>query len=130
MTVLYANLGQFDKAYKYLNKSDLYRAKEQGDFGRIENLSLHADFLSLQNKIDEAIKKYEEVFQSAKKINYTYLVLYSLQNLSELFRKKGDFENALKNYQLYYSLKDSVDNVDVKTRIAQLEIAYETEQKK
>lgn len=129
IAVLYANLGQFDKAYKYLNKSDLYRAKEQGDFGRIENLSLHADFLSLQNKIDEAIKKYEEVFQSAKKINYTYLVLYSLQNLSELFRKKGDFENALKNYQLYYSLKDSIDNVDVKTRIAQLEIAYETEQK-
>ncbi|WP_168026839.1 tetratricopeptide repeat-containing sensor histidine kinase [Ignavibacterium album] len=129
IAVLYANLGQFDKAYYYLNKSDLIRAKEQGEFGRIENLSLHADFLSYQNKINGAIKKFEEVFNAAKKINYTYLVLYSLKNLSELYKKKGDYQNALSSYQSYSSLKDSIDNVDIKTRIAQLEIAYETEQK-
>ena len=129
IAVLYASLKNFDKAYEYLSLSDKIRAKEKGEFGRIENLSLHADFLSMENKIDEAINKYEEVLRSAKQINYTYLVLYSLQNLSDLYKKKNDFQNAFLKAQMYYNLKDSIDNVDVKSRIAQLEIAYQTEQK-
>lgn len=129
ISVLYANLKRFDKAYEYLLLSDKFRANEAGEFGRVENLSLHADFLALQNKIDEAIKKYEEVLNAANKINYSYLVLYSLQNLSELYKKKNDYQNALLNAQMYYNLKDSLDNVEVKSRIAQLEIAYQTEQK-
>lgn len=129
IAVLYASLKNFDKAYEYLSLSDKIRAKEKGEFGRIENLSLHADFLSMDNKIDEAINKYEEVLRSAKQINYTYLILYSLQNLSDLYRKKNDYQNAYLNAQMYYNLKDSIDNIDVKSRIAQLEIAYQTEQK-
>ncbi|MFN3693568.1 MAG: ATP-binding protein, partial [Ignavibacterium sp.] len=129
IAVLYASLKNFDKAYEYLYLSDKIRAKEKGEFGRIENLSLHADFLSMENKIDEAINKYEEVLRSAQQINYTYLVLYSLQNLSDLYTKKNDFQNAFLKAQMYYNLKDSIDNVDVKSRIAQLEIAYQTEQK-
>lgn len=129
ISVLYAKLKRFDRAYEYLLLSDKLRAKEKGDFGRVENLSLHADFLEMQNKVDEAIKKYEEVYNAANKINYTYLVLYSLQKLSELYKKKNDFQNALIKSQMYYGLKDSVDNVEIKSRIAQLEIAYQTEQK-
>ncbi|GMU96725.1 tetratricopeptide repeat protein [Ignavibacterium album] len=129
IAVLYANLKNFDKAYEYLSLSDKIRAKENGDFGRVENLSLHADFLSFENRIDEAIDKYEEVLRAAQKINYTYLVLYSLQNLSDLYRKRKDYQNAFLRAQMYYNLKDSIDNVDVKSRIAQLEIAYQTEQK-
>ncbi len=129
LAVLKATLLNFKEAYRYLKLSDEYRSKEKGEFGRIENLSLHADFLAMQNYTDQAIEKYQEVYNSAKKINYTYLMLYSLEKLSELYRKKQDFKNALTSFQFYTSLKDSVDNVDIKTRIAQLEIAYETEQK-
>ncbi|MCX8105682.1 MAG: tetratricopeptide repeat protein [Ignavibacterium album] len=129
ISVLYAKLKRFDRAYEYLLLSDKLRAKEKGDFGRVENLSLHADFLEMQNKVDEAIKKYEEVYNAANKINYTYLVLYSLQKLSELYKKKNDFQNALIKSHMYYGLKDSVDNVEIKSRIAHLEIAYQTEQK-
>lgn len=129
ISVLYASLKRFDKAYEYLLLSDKFRANETGEFGRVENLSLHADFLALQNKIDEAIKKYQEVLNAANRINYTYLVLYSLENLSGLYKKKKDYQNALLNAQMYYNLKDSLDNVEVKSRIAQLEIAYQTEQK-
>ncbi len=129
LAVLKAKQNNFSEAYRYLNISDEYRSKEPEDFGRIENLSLHADFLAMQNFTNQAIEKYQEVYNSAKSINYTYLMLYSLEKLSELFRKKEDFKNALASFQLYESLKDSLYSIDIKTRIAQLENAYETEQK-
>ncbi len=129
IAVLKATLGDFDGAYRYLKISDEYRKKEKGEFGRLENLSLHGDFLVMQNKIDEAIKKFNEVYSLAKKINYSYLMLYSLDNLIKLYKTKNDYYEALKKMDLYITLKDSIDGYEVRTKIAQLEIAYETQKK-
>lgn len=129
IAVLNATLGNFREAYNYLKLSDEYRNKEQGEFGRLENLSLHGDFLVLENKTDEAIIKFNEVFQLAKKINYSYLMLYSLENLIKLYKKEKDYQLALDKMELYSSLKDSIDGYQIRSRIAQLEIAYETQKK-
>lgn len=129
IAVLKASLGDFKEAYKYLNLSDEYRKKEKGEFGRLENLSLHGDFLFMENKIDESIKTFNQVYQLAKTINYTYLVLYSLENLLKLYKRKNEFHKSLETMELYTSLKDSLDNLQIRTRIAQLEIAYETQKK-
>lgn len=129
IAVLKATIGDFKEAYRYLNLSDQYRKKEKGDFGRVENLSLHGDFLFMENKIDDAINKFNEVFDLARKINYSYLVLYSLENLIKLFKEKKDYFQALEKMELYTSLKDSIDNFRVRSRIAQLEIAYDTQKK-
>lgn len=126
IAVLKATLGDFKEAYSYLNLSDEFRNKEKGDFGRLENLSLHGDFLFMENKIDEAINKFNEVFNLAGKINYSYLALYSLENLIKLYKKKKDYYQALEKMELYTSLKDSIDNFQVRSRIAQLEIAFDT----
>jgi signal transduction histidine kinase len=129
IAVLNATQGNFNEAYHYLNISDEYRKKEKGDFGRLENLSLHGDFLVMENKIDEAIKTFSEVYNLAREINYSYLVLYSLENLIKLFKEKKDYFQALEKMELYISLKDSIDNFQVRSRIAQLEIAYDTQKK-
>lgn len=129
IAVLKASLGDFREAYKYLKLSDEYRKKEKGEFGRLENLSLHGDLLFLENKIDESLKTFSQVYQLAKTINYTYLVLYSLENLIKLYKRKNEFHKSLETMELYSSLKDSLDNLQIRTRIAQLEIAYETQKK-
>ncbi|WP_337865048.1 ATP-binding protein [Ignavibacterium sp.] len=129
IAALKANLGNFKEAYEYLNLSDEFRNKEKGEFGRLENLSLHGDFLVFQNRTDEAIKKFNEVFHIAKQINYSYLMLYSLDNLIKLYKKGKDYEQALDKMELYTTLKDSIDGYNIRSRIAQLEIAYETQNK-
>lgn len=129
IAVLKASSGDFREAYKYLKLSDEYRKKEKGEFGRLENLSLHGDLLFLENKIDESLKTFSQVYQLAKTINYTYLVLYSLENLIKLYKRKNEFHKSLETMELYSSLKDSLDNLQIRTRIAQLEIAYETQKK-
>lgn len=66
IAVLKANQGKFSEAYKYLNLSDNLRNTEIGNFGRMENLSFHADFLRMENRLDEAIEAYENAWRWQK----------------------------------------------------------------
>ncbi|HQJ46511.1 MAG TPA: histidine kinase, partial [Ignavibacteriaceae bacterium] len=114
---------------KYLTLSDQYRSKESGDFGRVENLSIHADFLKMQGRIDDAISAYDKCQKMADSLDYNYMVLYCYQNLTELYKQKNNFYKALDSYQKYSAYKDSIINTETNEKVAQIEIAYETEQK-
>jgi signal transduction histidine kinase len=129
IAVLKATQGKFSEAYKYLDQSDKLRNNEIGNFGRMENLSFHADFLKMENRIDEAIDTYEKSMKMATDLNYTYMILYCYENLTELYKQKKQFDKALQTHQQYTEYKDSLDNIETNTKVAQLEIAYETEQK-
>lgn len=129
IAVLKASQGKFSEARKYLTLSDQYRNKESGNFGRVENLSIHADFLKMQGRVDDAINAYEKCQKMADSLDYNYMVLYCYQNLTELYKQKNNFYKALDTYQKYSAYKDSILNLETNEKIAQLEIAYETEQK-
>lgn len=129
IAVLKANQGKFSEAYKYLNLSDNLRNTEIGNFGRMENLSFHADFLRMENRLDEAIEAYEKCMEMAKDLNYTYMILYCYENLTQLYKEQKQFDKALETHLKYTVYKDSIDNYETNTKVAQLEIAYETEQK-
>lgn len=129
IAVLEASRGNFKEAYKLLDKSNQFRDKEFGAFGRAENLSIKADFLRMQNKIDSAIIYYEKCLQTSLSLGYNYLISYCYAYLTELYKQKGDFENALQYFENYTSYKDSLTNYQTNSTIAQLEINYETQQK-
>lgn len=129
IAVLKATQGKFTEAYKYLNQSDKLRNTEIGNFGRMENLSFHADFLRMENRIDESIEAYKNCMKMAEDLNYTYMILYCYENLTELYKKKKQFDKALETHLKYSEYKDSIDNFETNSKVAQLEIAYETEQK-
>lgn len=129
IAVLKANQGKFSEAFRYLDLSDSYRNKESGNFGRMENLSYRGDFLRMQNQIDEAIIVFEKAIQLALENNYNYMILYCYENLSQLYKQKKQFEKALDYHLKYSAYKDSLTNAETNTKVAQLEIAYETELK-
>ncbi|MCX7611360.1 MAG: tetratricopeptide repeat protein [Ignavibacterium sp.] len=126
---IYANQKKFKEAFDYLNLSDFYRKKMNWSFGIAENLALRADFHSYQNRLDSAIYYYKLTLRTADSLHYNYLISYALENLSNLYSKKGDYRNAFENLKMFIKYKDSLDNIEKNSRIAQLEIAYETEQK-
>jgi len=129
IAVLKASQDKFSEAFGYLNLSDSYRDKEFGNFGRMENLSFRADFLKMQKRTDEAIYAYEKAIKMAEEIDYAYMVLYCYKNLTELYKQKNQFEKALLYHQKYTTYKDSINNSETDAKVAQLEIAFETEQK-
>jgi len=129
IAVLKAVQGKYKEAFAYLDLSDSYRNKEQGNFGRMENLSFRGDFLKMQHRNDEAIIAFENAMKMAKEIDYTYMILYCYENLTDLYKQKKQFEKALEYHLQCSAYKDSITNTETNTKVAQLEIAYETEQK-
>ena len=129
IAVLKATQGKYAEAFKFLALSDGYRSKESGNFGRMENLAYRADFLKMEKKVDEAITAYEKALQLADEIKYRYMILYCYENLTELYKQKKHFDKALKYHEKFTTYKDSINNSETNAKVAQLEIAYETEQK-
>lgn len=125
----YANQKKFKEAVDYLNLSDIYRNKEESNFGKAENLALRSDFFYYQGKIDSALHYYKKTLNLSQSLNYNYLISYSLENISNLYLLKNDYKNAFEYYKKFRVYKDSLDNLEKNSRIAQLEIAFETEQK-
>ncbi|MDE3058181.1 MAG: hypothetical protein KGJ59_09525 [Bacteroidota bacterium] len=126
---LYALEKKYSAAYSYVRQSDQYRVTEEGDFGRAENVSLWGDIFLMEGKADSSIQKYRQALQLATSLDYGYLQQYCYQQLSEAYKLKKDFAQALKYYHLYTGSKDSVLNRQTRTTIAELEIDYETAEK-
>jgi signal transduction histidine kinase len=126
---IYANQKKFKEAFDFLDTSDLYRNKQSWLFGKAENLALRADFYNYQNMVDSALHYYYLTLKLADSLDYRYLISYALENISNQYLKKGDYKNAFEYYKRFNQYKDSLDNLETNSRIAQLEVAYETEQK-
>ncbi|MBN2009883.1 sensor histidine kinase [candidate division KSB1 bacterium] len=126
---IYAICGDFQQALKYLRQSDKYRNKENGSYGRIENLVCYGDIYVRMGMLDSAITKYNRCLAISDISTKSYLVRYCFEQLANLYEKKHDFQHAYLTQQKYSAYKDSVLNIQTNTKIAELEIDYETEKK-
>jgi len=126
---MFAAQGQFNKAFEHLAESDSIRNKEKGDFGRTENLVHYADIYRSMQDFDTAIEYYKQALEKGKILNHPYLVQYSYQQIAELYELTGKYSDALTNQKQYMEYKENELNAEMNKKIAELEIAYETEKK-
>ncbi|PKL88280.1 MAG: hypothetical protein CVV23_11130 [Ignavibacteriae bacterium HGW-Ignavibacteriae-2] len=119
----------FIAALDYLKRSDVFRKKEIGDFGRAENYAAYGDVYKRMNLIDSAIISFKRCLSLSGKNGINFLIRYSYEQLTDLYKKKGDYREAYKNLEMLSLHKDSVLNKEVNLNIAQLEINYESEKK-
>ena len=119
----------FPAALNYLKRSDAFRENEEGDFGRAENFAAYGDLYKQMNFLDTAIINYKRCLSLSEKNGINYLIRYSYEQLTDLYKKKGDYKKAYKNLEMLVVYKDSVINKEVSSNIAQLELNYESEKK-
>lgn len=120
---------KYNDALRYLKLSDGYRKNEAGDYGRSENYMLYGDLYSQRGDVDLAIISYEKCLELSKKLDNKYQIQESYRNLTELYKKRKDYPKALSNIENYEVYKDSVNNLETSSIIAQLEVDYETANK-
>ena len=121
--------GNYNEAFKLLRQSDEYRNKEKADYGRLDNLVRWGDTYAQKGDIDSAIAKYSRALNAPGAGEQNYLVRYCLEQLAACYEKKKDFRNAFLNQQKLSALKDSVLNLETNSKIAELEIQFDTEKK-
>ncbi len=126
---IYAQLGNMDKAFEYMAESDKFRQKEKNDYGRAENAVILGELYVQVNKYDEAIKKFNESLKLAKKMGNKHMAQYNYKKLSDIYQKMGNYEAAYKNLKEHKIYQDSILNNETKSKIAELEVKFESEKK-
>lgn len=78
---------------------------------------------------DSAVYYSHKGLDMALKINAYEYVKNAYKNLYLIDSAHNDFHSAIKHYQLYYNYKDTIASVQVRNKIAELQIIYQTRQK-
>ena len=121
--------GNYNDAFKLLRLSDEYRNKEKADYGKLDNLVRWGDTYFHKRDFDSAIVKYSKALNSPGASDQNYLLRYCFEQLAACYEVKKDYRNAFLNQQKLSALKDSVLNLETNSKIAELEIEFDSEKK-
>lgn len=126
---VYGTLGKNELAMTYFEKALNYIHAETDPFNYTSiQINIGANLLEMK-RLKDAAKKFDVALILSRKNGFQNLIPGIYQNFAELFRLKGDFENALHYTQLYSKANDSLGNQVAVQKIRTLESRLESEKK-
>ena len=120
---------QFDKAEENYQKALEIRKKINDTVGIAENYSYLGDMHLMQKDFKKAIGFYQKSTKITDKHKYLGLSQDSYRKISECYENFGDHRNALQNFKKFSVLKDSLINQETNSKIAELEVKFDTNEK-
>lgn len=120
---------QFDKAEENYQKALEIRKKINDTVGIAENYSYLGDLHLMQKDFKKAIGFYQKSTEITDKHKYLGLSQDSYRKISECYENLGEHQNALQNFKKFSALKDSLVNQETNSKIAELEVKFDTNEK-
>ncbi|MCB4809598.1 sensor histidine kinase [Tamlana sp. 62-3] len=120
---------EIDSALAYFRKSLKFEKLIGNESGLGASYNNIAQVL-IENKKVASTKMYiDSAYYYATKSKTSVDIETALLNYSEFYEVKNDLGNSLKYFKEHSKFKDSILNVETTSKIAELEIEYETEKK-
>jgi signal transduction histidine kinase len=136
LAIRYFNLGNSWMALKNYKQAEYFFSKANQSFAMENKLQEQSkttaalgELYFVQGNLPKAYSYYRQSENFAKKGGFLPEKSNIYHKLHHYFKKTGDFENALKYYDLYVSSKDSIFNLNASKQIEEMEIQYQTAQK-
>ncbi|MFV8282838.1 tetratricopeptide repeat-containing sensor histidine kinase [Christiangramia marina] len=126
---VYGQLGSFDSARYYFEKAKEIRIKNDDPKGVAENFTQIGEVYLEEENASLAIKSFHQAIPLALEENYNFLAQYTYQKLSEAYKLRNNTDSALFYLEKYNIFKDSINSIEVKEKIAELNVEFETERK-
>lgn len=125
--LVYLNEKQLEKAVKNLESSRQIFI-EEGYLKYAANTTNNIGRAYYKNaKYKEALKYFKQGLEEAEKENSAFLVMDNFKYQSDCYAKLLDFELAYAFANEYYTLKDSLLNIDKGKELAEIQAKYEDE---
>ena len=121
--------GEQEQAEHHLRRAKALSEHIDDRDGLISSQIQFGKLLRLQGKLEEARLELEKALDVAEARRLKKYQLLALQELKLLEKKSGNLEKALRYYDDYISLKDSIYDTNKSKQIAALEFANELEDK-
>lgn len=125
----YKDLGQYDSALYYMQSALSLKRKIGNKKSICISLGNLSELYIQLNKIDKAEKLATEMLNIANQINNKTQQMYANYYLFEIYKKKGNANMALNFFENYFTLYDSLNNVDFKERIDKMMTQMQIESK-
>lgn len=126
---VYGLKGNFEKSREYFNKSLQKRIEWADSIGIAENFTQLGEVLVAEKKWNIASPFFHKSLFISTKKKYRNLTQYNYKILSDLFKKLNNTDSALYYFEQYSLVKDSIHSIEIKEKIAKLNIEYQTEKK-
>jgi signal transduction histidine kinase len=129
IAMVYIQEKRFKEAQVLLKRSLEIRTKLNDQTGIAENNFYLGDLNFNQSNYSVAINHYKKTLEIAKKNGYLDLITNCHQIISESYEQMGNQKEALVNFKLYTKYNDSLINKDTNSKIAELDVKFETAKK-
>jgi len=145
IAIIYAMRENFQEAINYFEKS-LEMRQQLGNKRDVSQTTgnigqLYLEWAEYQRKKDipgniftakyQKSKDYiEESLKIAKEINAKNEIKYAYLNLSEIYEKQNNTDEALRYYKLYSAIKDTLFTEESSGKIAEMDAKYQVEKAK
>ncbi len=120
---------EYAAAESLLIRSDAYRENLGDAYGLLVNSVQWGDFHLGRGDLEAAERRYRRSLELPGAAEQNYLKSYCYEQLVAIYEERGDFRRAFAMRGLMSTFRDSLVNVETNSRIAALEIEYETEKK-
>jgi signal transduction histidine kinase len=120
---------QFAEAKKLIDEGLIIRNSLKDTYGISDSYAYLGDLFLAKNEFQNAINNYNKSLQIAQKNNFTNLIRHNFKMLSVCYEKLNNTDLAFTYFKKFTSYKDSILNTETNTKIAELEIQFETEKK-
>lgn len=121
--------GESQKAIDYFEKSLKIRRELKDQKGIAENYTQIGEVHLANNDLQEAIELFQKSIPIARDEDYRFLVQYNYEQLSQAYKLQKNTDSALYYFEKYSFYKDSISNLAVNEKLAELNVEFETEQK-
>ncbi len=126
---VYYYMGQIDSSLIYFKHS----ASIEKSIGNLSGLGASynniAQVLMENDRVEESKTYLDSAYYYAKKTNTVAEIQSALNSYASYYEAKNNPAEALKYFKNYTSLKDSILNIETNSKVAKLEIEYQTEKK-
>ena len=127
--MLQLTLKDFAKAKQNLDKAYQIRLEIDDKIGIAENLNFYGYYYFEIKDNQKSIEYFSKALNESKAYNYNYLTQDNYQKLSELYELNSDYKTALDNFKNYTTYKDSISNINLRIKQAELDTEFDTERK-
>ena len=126
---IYLERKQFKDAKELFDQALQIRMALNDQYGIADNLAYLGDLHHAQKNYTEAIKNYNQSLQMSLKFGFTNLLRHNYKMISECYEFSNQSDQALKAYKKHIFYKDSILNTETNSKIAELEVQFETNKK-
>lgn len=120
---------QFAEAKSLFEKSLKIRLLRNDTYGIADSYAYLGDLNHAEKKYDEAILNYDKSLEFSLKYKFNNLLRHNYKMISECYEYSNNSKAALDAYKKHVFYKDSILNTETNSKIAELEVKFETKNK-